>query len=282
MKLSLSLIIFILLSSCSHKDDIHEFPPEPTPTPTPVVIDLKEVKDCQGATVKGPIQVFNKNGYVIRNCKIVGADTIDGDTIGIDVRDSENVLIENNHFSKIGNEKTAQGHCVRVFDSSRVDIKNNVAEGNFMGRSECISHHGTDSEISGNTLIGNTNIGIDALGAEGNGLGSRLKIIGNIIKDQKNGKRHAAGIYCDCCKDSVIEGNTVDNAELGIEVSCEIKKHMAENVKVMGNTIKNSRVIGLKVGAGYGVKGCLLYDNNIAENKKPYVDEGNSDCVAPK
>ena len=272
----ISILLLFFVISCSHKEKLPEV--RPTPTPTPVVIDLKEVVDCQGATIKGPVKVHNKDGYIIRNCKIVGYKG-SGDPTGIDVRKSKNVLIENNDISEI--KSSANAHGILVHHSKGIKILNNKLHDLELGKSEAISMHGEDFLIEGNEIWNHNNIGIDVMGCEGDGPGKNGKVYRNHVHAQKNGKRHAAGIYCDCCFQVEFSYNTVDGAEMGIEISSE-KSTPSKDVKVMGNTLKNNRVVGLKVGAGAGVKQCFLYDNTFYGNKKDYIDEGASDCVAPR
>lgn len=280
------LIILAILASCAHKTPDA---PDPTPTPPPTTTETgREVLDCKGGTIRGPVKVYKKNGYTVQNCKIVGFEG-DGDPIGIDVKRSKDVLIQNNDISEI-NETDGNAHIVLVENSDSVRLISNTLHHSLLGSSEALSYHSLNGEIRGNKIHSINNIGIDVMGCEeGRGPGKSVVIAENHVYDigatpKYVTRKSPANIYVDCGFDVLIEKNIVENGDVGIEIGSE-KSKKSENIKVFDNVIRKNRKIGLKVGTGAGVKGCQIRGNDITDNEENYRDEGKksgrSDCVAP-
>lgn len=82
--------------------------------------------------------------------------------------------------------------------------------------------------------------------------------------------RSAGGIYCDGCRDTVIERNVVHHADLGIEVGNEHLNKTTTNVIVRENLLYRNQIAGLAFG-GYAanrgiVTACRFTQNTLVEN----------------
>ncbi len=200
------------------------------------------------------------------------------DAIGIYVINSSNVHIENNEFSNIDYSSTAVGETPTEAQNSQpiivfgrhpttpvqnIYITNNTIHDCELGWSEALSINGNVDgfEISHNHVYNNTNIGIVAIGHEGECPTPSLdqarngQIHHNLVHDNPIAYAQAAGIYIDGAKQMLIENNTLYNNSYGIEIGCENNGNApndpsANDILVRNNLIYNNSYTGIALG-GY-------------------------------
>jgi len=134
-------------------------------------------------------------------------------------------------------------------------------------------------EVTGNTVRDVNNIGIDFIGGEKSICKDTTKVArngvcrGNTVLRARSsyGGGYGAGIYVDGAKDILIEGNTVAECDIGIEVGAENKGKLTTGIVVRGNTLRDNDKAGLAAG-GFSVKksgrveGCIFSDNVLQNN----------------
>ena len=132
-------------------------------------------------------------------------------------------------------------------------------------------------EITNNIVRDVNNIGIDVIGGEKSICKDTTKVprggvcANNIVRNARSsyGGGYGAGIYCDGAKDLMIENNTVENCDIGIEVGAENKGVVTTGVIVRGNTVRDNDKAGIAIG-GYNekrgrVEGCT-FEGNVLQN----------------
>ena len=263
----MKFLILLFLVACFKTPPL---PPLPTPivTVTPVIESGIQVIDGQGKTVLGPLEVIDKKNVLIKNFNIVGFRG-KGDPAGIRILRSQNVTVDNVSVSKI--ESQDQAHCILVENSQGVKILNSKFFEMKIGSSECLSMHGEDFLIEGNEIYNINNIGIDVMGCEsGRGPGRNGIIRNNFVHHigytaEYKTRKSPAGIYIDCGIGILIEGNTVSDSIVGIEVGSEHEKP-SENIRVINNKMLNNQKIGLKLNSGQTTKNLVKSGNVMTGN----------------
>ncbi len=152
-----------------------------------------------------------------------------------------------------------------------------------LGSSEAVVVNGNVDgfRFSGNTVHDCNNIGLLAVGWEGtapsNDQARNGTIADNLVYNITSfgnpaygADRSADGIYCDGCRDVVIERNVVHHVDLGIEVGNEHGGRTTTNVTVRDNVLYLNNVTGLAFG-GYDttrgiVMNCQFLDNTLFHN----------------
>lgn len=142
-------------------------------------------------------------------------------------------------------------------------------------------------QVTNNLVHDVNNIGIDFIGGEGtcpsaandnarNGICS-----GNVVFNARSsyGGGYAAGIYIDGGDSIIVERNRIYNCDLGLEVGCENKNHVAAHNIIRNNIIHHNDKRGLSFG-GYNypqtgkVEHCQFLNNTLYANDVLNVGEG--------
>ncbi len=202
------------------------------------------------------------------------------------------VEIRNNNVHNIENSCSRCGaHGIGIYGTSSSSINHLIIDGNNvhdnkLGWSESLVVNGNVDgwTISNNTVHDNDNIGIDAIGYEGTcancGDLDRARN-GSIVKnhvyniDSKpnpayHGQRSADGIYVDGGTSIVIERNTVDHANIGIELASEHSGKTTSYITARSNFVSASQTAGFAMG-GYDTKRgstiyCTVVNNTFYNN----------------
>lgn len=211
------------------------------------------------------------SGLHFKNYQKLGA-------VGIRIINSSYISILNNYFLDIDYSETAQGEIPNETQNSQpiivygrdpenpitdLKINGNTIYNCELGYSEALSVNGNVDgfEIIENTIYNNTNIGIVAIGHEGecsdplvdqarNGI-----IKHNLTYNNLSPYAAAGGIYVDGGKSIIVENNVSYNNNYGIEIGCENNGNApsdpsAKDIVVRNNFIYNNTVTGLAIG-GY-------------------------------
>ena len=226
------------------------------------------------------------------------------DAIGLLVINSSYLQILNNEFYNIDYSTTAVGETpnesqnsqpVIIFGRDAVTPATNILiDGNSIhdcetGWSEALSVNGNIDgfEISHNHIYNNTNIGIVAIGHEGECPTPELDqarngyIRYNIVHDNPSAYAECAGIYVDGASYIYVENNQSYDNNYGIEIGCENNGNApndpsANHIIVRNNLIYNNTYTGIALGGyDYPTSGKVEYvsiENNSCFND----DTGNN------
>ena len=237
------------------------------------------LKGESGAIIDGTnkgelgISVENMN-YV----KVIGMEVQNfkgsGTPIGISIAgSSSNLEIRDN---KVHNIENANGnaHGIALYGTSATPMSTITIDGNEiynckLGQSESMVLNGniTNFTVSSNIVHDNDNIGIDFIGFEGTApsgqdqarsgscVGNRVYNISSATNPTYGGERSADGIYVDGGKDIVIERNTVDNCDIGIEVASEHGGKTTSGITVRSNFVSRSYQGNIMTGGYAADKG---------------------------
>jgi len=179
-------------------------------------------------------------------------------------------------------------HGIAVYGTSASgSIHDILIDGNevrdcVLGWSESVVVNGNveDFVISNNVVHDNNNIGIDAIGFEGecmgcsdaldqarDGLitGNHVYNIDSLGNPAYGGERSADGIYVDGGARIVIERNTVHDCNIGIELASEHNGKATSEVTVRSNFVYRSHSIGIAMG-GYDTNRGSTEDSAIVHN----------------
>lgn len=180
----------------------------------------------------------------LSNISVIGLEVCNNTAtlcpIGISIEGSgENITIKNCIVHDI-RKPNDNAHGIAVYGTngnapiSGIVLTGNVIYGCQLGQSESMVLNGNVNgfEVTSNLIYDNDNIGIDFIGFEGtasqndqarNGVcaGNRVYDISSLDNPTYNGERSADGIYVDGGRDIVIERNSVDSCDIGIEVASE-------------------------------------------------------------
>ena len=222
------------------------------------------------------------------------------DAIGLIIINSSYIHIEDNEFMNIDYSATAIGETPTEDQNSQpiiafgrepenadvsqdlVFLRNKIHDCET-GWSEALSVNGhiEGFEIAYNEVYNNTNIGIVAIGYEGecpnpeNDQARNGHIHHNIVHDNPSAYSECAGIYVDGAAQMNIENNVVYNNDYGIEIGCEnngnIPGATANNILVRSNIIYNNTYTGIALGGynypttGY-VEYAIISNNTLFNN----------------
>jgi hypothetical protein len=209
-------------------------------------------------------------------CNLTSTNKANGDPTAILVSGGGSHLeFRNNtihHITCLADSSNGNAHGISIYGDSATAISNIVISGNQIhdnktGWSENCTLDGnvTDFEISNNDIHDNDNIGIDISGyygvaPSGSPDCSRNGIIyGNHVFNITSSNNPAYGtpasygadgIYVDGGSNVIIERNTVDRCDLGIEAASENAGHASDSVWIRSNFVSRSQIANLSVG-GY-------------------------------
>jgi len=198
------------------------------------------------------------------------------------------ILDNNVHHIRTAGCANCGAHGIAVYGTSAsASIHDVLIDGNevhdcVLGWSETVVVNGNVEEfvISNNVVHDNDNIGIDAIGFEGECMGcsdalDRARdglITGNTVYNidsignpAYHGGRSADGIYVDGGTRIVIERNIVHDTNIGIELASEHAGKSTSEVTVRNNFVYRSHVIGIAIG-GYDNRRGSTEDCNIVHN----------------
>jgi cysteine-rich repeat protein/parallel beta-helix repeat protein len=195
--------------------------------------------------------------------------------------------IENSGCSNCG------AHGIAAYGTSASgSIHDLLIDGNevrdcVLGWSESVVVNGNveDFVISNNVVHDNNNIGIDAIGFEGecmgcsdaldrarDGLitGNHVYNIDSLGNPAYGGERSADGIYVDGGTRIVIEKNIVHDCNIGIELASEHGGKDTSEVIVRSNFVYRSHSIGIAMGGYDQMRGstedCVIVHNTLYDN----------------
>lgn len=216
---------------------------------------------------------------------------------GIWVRgQGHHIELRNNVVHHIRNAGCAScgAHGIAVYGTDPgASIHDLVIDGNevrdcVLGWSESLVVNGNveNFEIAGNEVHDNNNIGIVAIGYEGEcgGCGELDRardgrIVGNLVYNidsganlSYGGSRSADGIYVDGGTRIVIERNVVHDANIGIELASEHAGRSTSDIVVRSNFVSRSHTIGISIG-GYdkrrgNTEKCAIVHNTLYDNDR--------------
>ena len=221
------------------------------------------------------MKIENKNNITVKGIKF--KDFQKNNAQGLLVINSSGISILNNEFSNIDYATNAIGQIPTASQNSQPlivfgrdaqnSVKNLTISGNKIhdcetGFSESLSINGNIDGflISNNEVYKNTNIGIVAIGFEGECPSGAVdqarngKIKNNVVYNNSSLYAAAGGIYVDGGKSIIIENNRSYNNDYGIEIGCEnngkIPNASASDIKVRNNLVYNNKISGIALG-GY-------------------------------
>ena len=222
------------------------------------------------------ITINNRNyirvvGLTVRNFR-------SGTPMGISVEGSSSFIELRNNLIHNIERPNGNAHGIAFYGTAATPMTNIVVEGNEirncqLGQSESLVLNGNIDgfSVAGNTVHDNDNIGIDFIGFEGTGPAAQDQARNGVCVDNLvynitsatnptyGGDRSAGGIYVDGGRDIVIERNTVDNCDIGIEVASEHSGKAASNITVRNNFIARGYLGNILMG-GYAA------DRGMAQN----------------
>ena len=165
---------------------------------------------------------------------------------------------------------------------SKIVIDGNTIHHCDPAKSEALTLNGNIDgfEVTGNYVHNVNNIGIDFIGGEESIVEDPEKVVRNgvctgnrVFRARASyGGGYAAGIYIDGARNIVVEGNTVSECDLGIEIGAENNRAIATGITVRNNVIYKNDKAGLVVG-GYSrdvgrVEKCLFEGNVLFHNQQ--------------
>ncbi|MER8012326.1 right-handed parallel beta-helix repeat-containing protein [Streptomyces sp. NPDC094149] len=234
------------------------------------------------------VDISDSTDVTVHGLDITGYRTSDikATPIGIYVHGGDSgITLTDNHVHELGNDNGTLGsmamnaHGIAVYgDSPAHPVSSLTIDGNEvdhlkLGASEAVVVNGNVDgwSITDNHIHDNNNIGIDAIGYEptlpqpwrytdlnrardGVISGNTVENIvseGNPAYWSSDGWCNCAdGIYVDGGTRIAISNNSVQAADIGIEVAAENSKGTADHVHVTDNTVRDSRYVGITTG-GY-------------------------------
>lgn len=231
-------------------------------------------------------------GFEVRNLAAVSEDHT---PMGISVGGAgTGVTVRNNrvHHITTGYEE-GNAHGIAVYGDSPQGLSQVTIEGNEvfdcrLGWSEAVVVNGNVDgfQVVDNHIHDVDNIGIDVIGGEGtapandqarNGLVARNRVmrVSSAANPAYGGEKAAGGIYVDGGASLVIEGNTVEDCDIGIELASENPGWYTQDIEVRGNTISGSHQGNLQMG-GYdeergGARRLVFEGNTTRESETAEV-----------
>jgi len=238
-------------------------------------------------------------GFEIRNYK---TSVLNNVPVGIRINGTaHHIQILNNIVHNIEQNGTASSgvdaHGICVYGTSGTNSINNIIiDGNelyslILGSSESLVVNGNVQlfRITNNKIHDNNNIGIDAIGFEGNApandqarngviSGNRVYNIESYGNPAYGTDRSADGIYVDGGRDLVIERNIVSSCDIGIELASEHAGHSTSNITMRSNFIYMCGLTGIAIG-GYDKKrgstdSCKILNNTLYANDTLHWESG--------
>lgn len=211
------------------------------------------IVDGTGLKGHGLISIESKSfvrveGLEVRNLKGTGTP------MGISISGGgDHIAILGNRVHHIENAN-GNAHGIAAYGDASTPLSNLLIDGNEvhsckLGQSESMVLNGNVDgfTVSRNIVHDNDNIGIDFIGFEGTGpagqdqarngkcFGNKVYNISSGANPTYGGERSADGIYVDGGRDIVIEGNVIDNCDIGIEIASEHGGKATSNIMVRNN-----------------------------------------------
>jgi hypothetical protein len=205
----------------------------------------------------------------------------------------DHIEIRNNHIHNIVTTvKTSSGDAfgLAVYGTATTPISNLIIDGNELdhlttGYSESLAVNGNvqNWQVTHNRVHDNNNIGIVAIGFENtapttsldqarNGwiAGNTVYNISSTTNPAYNYQPSADGIYVDGGTHITIEQNSVQAADVGIELASEHFGHDTSYITARDNLVLDSTIAGISIG-GYsssmgGTDHCNIVNNSLFEN----------------
>lgn len=263
-----------------------------------VVLSGKTLKQKDGDTAL--VRIENRQYVTIQGLVVADIETTrtNETPIGMFITGTgRNIQLIDNQVRRIKtNAKDGNAHGIAIYGTGRlkqITVRGNRVEDNRLGASEALVLNGNIDgfSVTNNIVRRNDNIGIDLIGYEGvatnpaEDYARNGTIAGNHVSDSSSygnpvyGKEYnAAGIYVDGGKKLTIEDNTVEQNDIGIEVTSEHAKQYAEDVTVRGNRIQQNRFTGISIG-GYdqkrgGTKQVRITRNQVTGNDTKGLEGG--------
>lgn len=243
-----------------------------------------------GTTGRNLVLIENKSYVKIIGLELTNAKGVrDGSAIRVTGHGSH-VELRNNRIHEIRG-KDAMGITVYGTSPAR-PLEQIIIDGNEIydcdpARSEALTLNGnvTDFEVTNNRVHDMNNIGIDFIGGEASICSDRTKVARNglckgnqVWRCRSNYEGgYAAGIYVDGGRDIRVEGNTVTQCDLGIEIGAENKGIVSSGITVRDNTVFHNDKAGIVFGGferGAGrVQQCKILDNICYQNNRHKKDQ---------
>jgi hypothetical protein len=219
------------------------------------------------------VTIANKSWVQIIGFEVKNASGGDP-SIGISIEGSgSNIVVKNCKVHDIVSANK-NAHGIAAYGTNGTNsLRSLVIDGNEiygckLGQSESMVLNGNvDSfAVTNNIVHDNDNIGIDFIGFEGTGgandqarsgicAGNHVYNISSATNPTYGGERSADGIYVDGGKDIVIERNTIDNCDIGIEVASEHGGKTTSGITVRNNFVSRSDQANILSGGYAASKG---------------------------
>ena len=252
------------------------------------------------------VQYIRIEGFELRNYTTSDRDRV---PVGIHVRgESHHIEIIGNRIHGIASEAPvddtlagADAHGIAVYGSSISPIHNITIDGNeifdlTLGSSEALVVNGNVDgfSITNNDIYDVDNIAIDCIGFEGtssvettdqtrNGVirGNTVRMASSFGNPSYGDEYGAAGIYVDGGRDIVIDGNTVTQADIGIELASEHAGKSTSGIVVRNNVLFHNNIAGIALGGYDSERGrtedCHIVNNTLYRNDTQ--QEGNGELL---
>ncbi|GAA0909640.1 hypothetical protein GCM10009552_20550 [Rothia nasimurium] len=240
----------------------------------------KAILDGSGLEASGNqgIITLGSVSYVrIKNLELKGLESGVADNVpaGIYMEGSgDHIEIRDNDIHDIKTTlDTSDGNAfgLAIYGTTAKPISNVIIDGNklhdlTLGYSESLSVNGnvTNWQVTHNTIHGNNNIGIDAIGREKTApVDDQARngwIADNEVYDITSTKNPAydfqpaaGGIYVDGGAFITIERNSIRTSDIGIELASERDGKITSNIVARNNVLRDNIVTGMSIG-GYKLK----------------------------
>ena len=226
------------------------------------------------------ILIENRSYLKISGIEVTNSHGV-SDGAGIRVRGwGDRIEIRNNRmYGLTGSDAVG----IMILGNSATPISRVVIDGNYIhdcepAQSEALVLNGnvTGFEVTNNTVHDVNNIGIDFIGGEswtGNyGVAREGVCRGNhVYRARSNyGGGYAAGIYVDGGREIVVEGNSVHECDLGIEIGAENSGYTVTGVIVRNNIVYDNDKAGIVFGGYEEARGrvndCEFTGNTLYKN----------------
>ena len=209
------------------------------------------------------------SGIEIVNCSVSGISTV---------------------YGAAGAAETRNAHAIAVYGTDGdtpldgIVIDGCEVSGNTLGSSETIALNGnvTNFSVTNNHVHDNDNIGIDFIGFEGtapkndrvrNGVcsGNTIWNISSAGNPAYDGVSCAAGVYVDGGENILVEGNRIENCDIGIEAASEHFGRSVEQIVIRNNIVTGcNAVAGIAFGGYDALRGraesIKIYNNTLLDN----------------
>lgn len=275
----------VLVASGTYHEKI-SFPKSGSAAQGPIVLAARKgesvILDGTGVAAADMINISSKS-YITVDGLTLKNNTAGSTPVGIRIEGmGSDITIRNCTITAIL-KPSGNAHGIGVWGTSgttpysRVTLENNEIYGCKLGQSESMVLNGnvTNFRVTGNRIHDNDNIAIDFIGYEGtapqNDQARDGICSGNTVYNISSAtnptydNRCADGIYVDGGKNIIIEGNNVDNCDIGIEIASEHGGKSTSQITVRNNFISRSYQANILCG-GYAANRGAATDIIIVNN----------------